>query len=297
MFHRAKNARFSVESLVNSCLAAGALAAIAVAGCAASPPETGATDAATAGADAGSGADRVPVTGTFEMAWEDNFDSFDSARWQLMTHSWDGNLAQFSTTNTKFENGIASLQLTNEPTDTAKPFRGVEMRSRDTLTYGKIEARAKFAKGSGVVSALVLIYTPWPADDWNELDVEYLGRYTDRLQDNAQVYTGTPTVKPVTQSVSPTQFPMIVDGLADPSADFHVYGIEWTPNDARFTIDGVVKYTWSSRIERMKLPQNILLTIWASASAGWAGPIQADTAPTAAAYDWIRVYNWKPSAP
>ena len=122
--------------------------------------------------------------GTFQLAWEDNFDAFDSGHWALQTHTWDGNLAQFSTANTTFANGIASLLLTPEPTDTAKPFRGVEMRSRDTLTYGKVESRIRFAKGSGVVSSLVLIYTPWPADDWNELDIEDLGRYGDRVQTN-----------------------------------------------------------------------------------------------------------------
>lgn len=242
-------------------------------------------------ADAGS--DAAP-TGTFQLAWEDNFDSFDSTRWQLMTHSWDSNLAQFSTTNTSFANGIASLALTAEPTDTVKPFRGVEMRSRATLTYGKVESRIRFAKGSGVVSSLVLIYTPWPADDWNELDIEFLGRYTDRAQLNVMVYTGPPTTPPVAQSVAPTQFPQLTPLDFDPSADFHTYAIEWTPAAARFTIDGVVKRTWSDMIDRLKLPQNILLTIWASSAAAWAGPIGSDTAPTTADYDWIKVYDWVP---
>jgi endo-1,3-1,4-beta-glycanase ExoK len=234
-------------------------------------------------------------SGTFQLAWEDNFDAFDSTRWALQTHTWDGNLAQFSIANTTFANGIASLLLTPEPTDTAKPFRGVEMRSRDTLTYGKVESRIRFAKGSGVVSSLVLIYTPWPADDWNELDIETLGRYTDRTQLNVMIYTGPPTTPPVTQAVTPTQFPQLTALPFDPSADFHDYAIEWTPAEARFVVDGVVKRTWSDQIDRLKLPQNILLTIWASSAADWAGAIQPDSAPTSADYDWIRVYDWVPA--
>jgi beta-glucanase (GH16 family) len=232
--------------------------------------------------------------GSFQLAWQDDFDAFDSTRWALQTHTWDGNLAQFSTANTTFANGIASLLLTPEPTDTAKPFRGVEMRSRDTVTYGKVESRIRFAKGSGVVSSLVLIYTPWPADDWNELDIETLGRYTDRTQLNVMIYTGPPTTPPVTQAVTPTQFPQLTALPFDPSADFHDYAIEWTPAEARFVVDGVVKRTWSDQIDRLKLPQNILLTIWASSAADWAGPIQPDSAPTSADYDWIRVYDWVP---
>jgi endo-1,3-1,4-beta-glycanase ExoK len=233
-------------------------------------------------------------SGPFVLAWQDDFDTLDDARWQLMTHSWDTNLAQFSTENARVVDGTLQLMLTAAAGDTVKPFRGVELRSRDTLVYGKVEARLRFARGSGVVSSLVLIYTPWPADDWNELDIEFLGRYADRVQFNAMVYTGPPTQAPVTQSVTPTQFPQLVNLAFDPAQDFHVFAIEWTPEGARFTIDGSVQHTWASEIDRLKLPQNILLTIWASSSPEWAGAIAAETAPVSAEYDWIRVYDYSP---
>ena len=233
----------------------------------------------------------------FELAWQDDFDTFDATRWQLMTHSWDTNLAQFSTQNVRVENGIAALDLTAEPADALKPFRGVEMRSIAALTYGKVEARARLAKGSGVVSSLVLIYTPWPADDWNELDIEYLGRYADRVQFNSMVYLGPPTLPPVAQSVTPTQFPQLAPLGFDASAEFHVYAMEWTPSAARFSVDGQVVHTWDIEIARLKRPMNILLTIWASSSADWAGAIDASSAPVAAEYDWLKVYRYTASAP
>jgi beta-glucanase (GH16 family) len=233
-------------------------------------------------------------TGRFELAWQDDFDTLDFGRWQLMTHSWDTNLAQFSTQNATVRDGVLSLQLTREPTDTVKPFRGVELRSLETLTYGKVEARVRLARGSGVVSSLVTIYTPWPADDWNELDVEFLGRDTDRVQFNAMVYTGPPTAPPVQTSVTPTQYPELVTLGFDPTQEFHVFAMEWTPSDARFSVDGALLHVWSNEIARMKLPQNILATIWASSSPEWAGAILPDSAPTSADYDWIRVYHWVP---
>jgi beta-glucanase (GH16 family) len=245
-------------------------------------------------ANEGLGAAPPASSGPFVLAWQDDFDQLDLTRWQLMTHSWDTNLAQFSTENARVDAGILSLQLTPEPTDPLKPFRGVELRSREALTYGKVEARVRLARGSGVVSALVLIYTPWPADNWNELDIEYLGRYSDRVQFNTMVYTGAPTTPPVQTSVTPTQFPQLAPLAFDPTEDFHVFAIEWTPEDAKFTVDGVVQHTWASEIARMKLPQNILLTIWASSSADWAGPILLDTAPVSVDYDWIRVYRYEP---
>lgn len=231
------------------------------------------------------------------LAWQDDFDGFDATRWQLMTHSWDSNLAQFSTQNVRVENGIAALDLTSEPADALKPFRGVEMRSLDALTYGKVEARARLARGSGVVSSLVLIYTPWPADDWNELDIEHLGRYADRVQFNSMVYLGPPTVPPVNESVTPTQFPQLADLGFDAAADFHVYAMEWTPSAARFSVDGQVAHTWDTEIDRLKRPMNILLTIWASSASDWAGPIDPSSVPVAAEYDWLKVYRYTGSPP
>jgi beta-glucanase (GH16 family) len=259
-------------------------------GCGSSRP---ATNAAPDGGVDGA----VVTTGTFQLAWADEFDAYDPTRWQLESFTFGGNLAQFTPANATFANGLATLLLTPEPTDTAEPYRGVEMRSHDTITYGKVESRIRFAKGSAVVSSLVLLYTPWPADNWNELDVEFLGQYSDRAQVNEQVYTGPPPAQPVTQSVTPTQAPAFVSFGFDPAADFHVYGIEWTPAEVRFTVDGAVVHTWSDHIALMNLPQNVLLTIWASSAASWAGPVGPDTAPTSVDYDWVHVYDWVPDAP
>jgi len=240
----------------------------------------------------------VPASsgGVFQLVWQDDFNAFDRTRWKLMTHSFPTNLAKFSTTNTRVDNGVVYLDLKGASGDKDKPFRGVEMRSIEALTYGKVEARARFAKGSGVVSSLVLIYTPWPADDWNELDFEFLGASKDKIQTNTMVYTGPPVSKPVAHAVSPTPTPEMLSLAFDPSADFHVYAIEWTPVDARFLVDGKLVRTWTEHIGRMKLPQNILLTIWASSAEGWAGPIDATTVPASAAFDWVRVYSWRPGA-
>jgi beta-glucanase (GH16 family) len=229
----------------------------------------------------------------FVLAWEDNFDAFNTSLWALQTFSWDGNLAQFSTANAEVSNGVVAIHLTEEPSDTAKPFRGVEMRSKKTFTYGKAEARIRFAKGPGVVSGFVAIYTPWPADDWNELDFEHLGNAPTSIQTNCQVYTGAPVAKPVTTSVTPTRDEQVISLAFDAEADFHVYAVEWTPADVKFLVDGQVVRTWSAEIARMKLPQNILFTIWASDSAGWAGAIDDTTAPTSAEMDWIKVYDYK----
>lgn len=236
----------------------------------------------------------------FTLLFRDDFDAFDSTRWQMMTHSWDVNIALFGDEAVSVADGHMTLTLLEAPEGTMdsggaeKQFLGAEVRSKDTLTYGRVVARAKLAKGSAVVSSLVTIYTPWPADNWNELDIEYLGADASEVQFNTMVYTGPPTTPPVSTSVTPTDDPEKVDLVFDPSADFHEYTIEWTPDGAFFLVDGEVKHTWTERIELMNLPQNVLLTIWASNVVSWVGPVDETTAGANAVYDWVELYEYTP---
>jgi endo-1,3-1,4-beta-glycanase ExoK len=243
--------------------------------------------ASTGGTTASGGAPAAPG-GTFALRWEDNFDTIDAARWTAMTHSWDGNLAQFGAENAVVSAGVLSVGL-SEVEGADKPYAGVELRSLETLTFGKVEASVRFARGSAVISSLVLIYTPWPPDDWNELDIEFLGKNTSQIQFNHMV--NIPPADPATGHV---QYPELVSLDFDPAADFHTYAIEWEPGQARFFIDGMLYHTATEEMSRLVLPQNILLTIWASDSVSWAGAVDETTVPTAASYDWLRVYDYVP---
>jgi endo-1,3-1,4-beta-glycanase ExoK len=259
----------------------------------------GAGAPASAGTAAAGGS--APATGgSFQLTFRDDFDRLDTSRWQLMTHSWDTNLALFSDKTASVEDGQLVLRLLPAPegtvdgTGAAKRYLGAEVRSLETLSYGRVRARIKFAQGSAVVSSLVTIYTPWPADDWNELDFECLGASPPTLQLNTMVYLGQPLPPPVTTSVTPTQDPFKPTLAFDPRADFHVYAVEWTPESARFLVDDEVVHTWSKHIDRLKLPQNVLLTLWASSSTAWAGPIAEDTLSAEARYDWVEFYDYVP---
>jgi len=234
----------------------------------------------------------------FTLLFRDDFDELDTSRWQLMTHSWDGNLALFSSESATVADGHLTITLLDAPVGTtddggaAKMFLGAEVRSTDVVTYGRVKVRAKLASGSAVVSSLVTIYTPWPADNWNELDVELLGQDPSEVQFNAMVYTGT---LPATSTpVSPTQDAVLYPLGFDSSADFHEYIIEWTPESAKYFVDGVLARNWNESIDLMTLPQNVLLTIWASDSPDWAGPVDGTTRGAHAVYDWVEVYSYAP---
>jgi beta-glucanase (GH16 family) len=244
----------------------------------------------SAGGDAGKGG--AGGGDAFALAWQDDFDTLDTTMWQAQSFTWDGNQAQFTPANVSVANGKLTLALTNAPSGASKPYLGVELRSTKTLTYGKVSASMRFAKGSGVVSGLVLFYTPYPNCDWNEIDIEHLGQASNSSQLNCMVYTGTP-VQGCASSVTPTQEPKVVELGLDAEAAFHQYDIEWTPSGVSFFVDGTLLRTWTTNIALLKLPLNVLLTIWASGSASWAGALNASSAPTSAEVDWIKVYGWK----
>ena len=246
-------------------------------------------------AGGGTGGNATAGTGgsdSFALAWQDDFDTLDTSLWQAQSFTWEGNQAQFTPQNVSVASGKLTIALTNAPSGATKPYLGVELRSTKTLTYGKVSASMRFASGSGVVSGLVLFYTPYPNCDWNEIDIEHLGNSSNASQLNCMIYTGTPATS-CTTSVTPTQDPQIVNLGFDAESAFHQYDIEWTPADVKFFMDGTLLRTWTANISRLKLPLNVLLTIWASNSADWAGALNAASAPTSAEVDWIKVYGWK----
>jgi beta-glucanase (GH16 family) len=277
-----------IRALPSLLVSSALLAAMASCG----PASAGGTGGAGGSfASGGSSGTSDGAADPFVLSWQDDFDTLDASAWQLQTFTFGGNEAQFTPQNAAVANGILTISLTPNPNSTTEPYWGVEMRSAKTLTYGKVSARMRFATGSGVVSGLVLFYTPYPNCNWNEIDIEHLGDSSNTSQLSCQVYTGTVTPNCAT-SVTPTADPEIVDLGVNAEADFHQYDIEWTPAGVKTFIDGTLLRTWTARADLLNLPQTILFTIWASNAASWAGPLTSTSAPTTADVDWIKVYDW-----
>jgi endo-1,3-1,4-beta-glycanase ExoK len=103
-----------------------------------------------------------------------------------------------------------------------------ELYQNQTYTYGRFEARLRFAAGDGVISSFFL----WkPGSEitgtfWNELDFEKLGADC-HLQTNP-LY-GAPVVDH--SEIEP------VDG--DLCGEYHTYTFEWTPTYIAYSVDGI----------------------------------------------------------
>ena len=164
-----------------------------------------------------------------------------------------------------------------------KPYRGAELRTRSTFQYGRFEVRMKSAAGSGLLSSFFTFHDSWnlPAE-WNEIDIEILGRYNNQIQFNV---------------ISPGQVNHVKSKILkyNPHQAFHVYTIDWTPDYVAWWVDGFEIYRqYGTHIQQIVHPQKIMMNIWPPDYPGWVGVLDPGILPVFAYYDWVKCYNYTP---
>ena len=166
----------------------------------------------------------------------------------------------------------------------ANIYKGAEYRTKTAYTYGRFETRMKSTQREGVLSSFFTYHEIVTANDWNEIDIEILGRY----QDDVQYNTITPGQ---TNHVSHHNCGF------NPHLDFHVYGIEWTPDYVAWFIDSVEVYRQSgSHIATLVNDQKIMMNIWNPSADSWAGKWNEAVLPAFAYYDWVSYASYTPGA-
>ena len=93
------------------------------------------------------------------------------------------------------------------------PYSGAEFRSRDFYGYGMYEVVMKPIKNDGVVSSFFTYTGPSDNNPWDEIDIEFLGKDTTKVQFNY-----------FTDSKGNHEF--LYDLGFDASEEFHTYGFD-----------------------------------------------------------------------
>ncbi len=166
----------------------------------------------------------------------------------------------------------------------AKEYKGAEYRTKETFLYGRFEVRMIPAHRSGVVSSFFTYHEINDISEWNEIDIEILGRYDDQMQVN----TITPNI---THHVSnrPTGF--------NPYEDFHDYAFEWTPFYVAWFIDGEEVYRQSSsHVGTLNKAQKIMMNLWIADWENWVGPWDNSSLPAFSYYDRVKYYSYAPGS-
>jgi len=218
----------------------------------------------------------TPENPRFVFEWEDNFDAFDSSRWSKESHTFHNNLVQFDPANVSFQNGTMRLHLTKRKT-AKKDYAGAEYRTKEKFSYGRFVVRAKFPKGSGIITSFFTFRAP-AKPRWQEIDVEILGRDTSRVQ--FTYFWGWP----------PNYDAQTFDVPFRTDDGFHEYVFEWIPGQITWYVDGREMYS----VNDDKVPyleQQIMMNIWISGDEKWAGEFDEAVLPTYTEYDYVKYYS------
>lgn len=170
----------------------------------------------------------------------------------------------------------------------AKDFSGAELYSLDEWMYGKYEARMYMGAISGTVSSMFLYANGSEIADgrpWVEVDIEVLGKNPGSFQSN--IITGRAGAQVTSEkhhSVSPAA-----------NAGFHTYGLEWTPDYVRWTLDGKeVRKDVGGQVSNLTKAQGIRFNLWSSESVEWVGNFATDQLPVFQFINWVKRYKYTP---
>ena len=165
-----------------------------------------------------------------------------------------------------------------------KNYKGAELRTKESFLYGRFQVRYKASAGAGQTSTFFTYNDVDPNQNWNEIDIEILGRYKDDVQFN--------TITPGRKNHVHHQFVSF-----NPYTDFHTYTIEWTPDYVAWFIDGkqVHKQT-GEHIAALRKPQKIMMNIWNPEYSNWAGKWNDAILPRFAYYDYVSYASYTPEA-
>ncbi|MDP2874714.1 MAG: glycoside hydrolase family 16 protein [Holophaga sp.] len=230
----------------------------------------------------GSNATNAPITPSANVFREDfNGTTLDSSVWQVA--GWAEHGGQTSPERCYAKDGFLTMEFKNDSAYYAahQLYLSSALQTRATFLYGRWEARLKPSSVSGVLNSFYTI-------DWGngngtkqEIDIEFLTK---------SFGSGAGEVHYAVHAEGKTSFNTNPDVPLpfDPSADFHIYGIEITPTEIKWTVDGTLMktYTYSPSGVTITAPYQLKLNAWSQTN--WiGGPPVANTVCTYL-IDWIQ---------
>mgnify|MGYP001586585845 CR=1 FL=1 len=247
-----------------------------------------------------------------DLVWSDEFDNtgaIDANKWFHQTQlpgggSWYNGEQQHYTNrvqNSYEYDGFLNIVAIKEPfTDQGetKQYTSARLNSKFAFTYGRVDVKAKLPFGDGT----------WPAIWTLGKNVSEAGAY---WQTQGFGNTGWPACGEIdimehglgaTNHVSsalhtPSSYGATINYqsyvLNDVANEFHVYSVNWSPNQITFLIDDVGFYTYNPAVKNDSTwpfdeDQYLLLNI---AMGGIAGAIDPTFTQSNMVIDYVRVYQ------
>ena len=249
-----------------------------------------------------------------QLVWSDEFDysgAVDPNKWHHQTQipeggNWYNGEVQHYTnklSNSFTENGVLKIKAIKEnftDQNVSKAYTSARLNSKFSFAYGRVDIKAKIPTQQGTWPALWLLgknitepggyfsaangTTPWPA--CGEIDMMEHGITPSQPTGYIQSALHTPASFGNTINHGGT----IANNLG---SDFHVYSMNWSPNQITFLLDGVAFYTYKPLVKNASnwpftAEQYLLMNI---AMGGVAGNIPGNFTQATLEIDYVRVYQ------
>lgn len=248
------------------------------------------------------------------LVWQDEFDTngaINASKWHHQIQipaggSWYNGEVQHYTNrivNSYVDGGLLKIVAKREAfTDQGhtKQFTSARLNSKFAFTYGRVDIRAKVPTAQGTWPALWLLgkniietggyfsatngTVGWPA--CGEIDIMEHGITPSQNINYIQSAIHTPSSNGNTINHGGT----LANNLGN---QFHVYSMNWSPNQITFLLDGVAFYTYNPTVKNASTwpfiaDQYLLLNI---AMGGVAGTIPSTFTQATMEIDYVRVYQ------
>lgn len=250
-----------------------------------------------------------------DLVWSDEFETngaINATNWHHQTQipaggNWYNNEVQHYTNqlaNSFVSSGNLNIVAKKETffdQGVTKQYTSARLNSKFAYKYGRVDIRAKIPKDLGTWPALWLLgkninedggffdaqygTTGWPA--CGEIDILEHGITRSKPDNYIQSAMHTPSSFGNTVDIGGV---IVGDNIAE---NYHIYSMNWSPNQISFLLDGVVYYTYnpSNKTARnwpFDKEQYLLLNI---AMGGVAGTIPSNFTQAAMVIDYVRVYQ------
>ncbi|MAO33153.1 MAG: hypothetical protein CMD03_00140 [Flavobacteriales bacterium] len=250
----------------------------------------------------------------WQLVWSDDFDgnTLDSSKWkhdfgtgsQFGMWGWgNGELQYYQSQNTFVSNGVATIEVKEEPNGLIDSWNNVSYYSSSKIStkglfdfrYGKVEARIKTIDGTGFWPAFWMLPSDgsWPCD--GEIDImEQWGN--DYLTNNT---TGAAHIGscPYSQSTHFYQSFGAYSSNGSFADDFHKYAIIWKEDTISWYVNDVEMFQITPQ-SYFSIPQPHQ---WPFNSNDWyiminlaitqSGPNSNTVFPNNIQIDYVRVYK------
>ena len=242
----------------------------------------------------------------WELVWSDEFENAgipDSTKWSynIGNWGWGNNELQYYTSdkleNAKIEDGNLVITAIKDLKDSTWTSARLTTQGNVAFKYGKIEFRAKVPLARGTWAAGWLLGDAYRDEiSWpycGEIDVLECVGYeindtTEKGINHATCHTRAYYFKQNNQIGSEIE-------LDSMHSKFHIYSVEWYPNEIKGFVDGIHYYTYDKNANDQEWPfhksQNIILNL--AIGGGWGGLKGVDQAMISQQYtiDYVRVFE------